>query len=456
MPKYKLLPNQIKLIAVPDATLFFHTDKLHIYPLVDKDLVDFIVSFRDSKYNITKKLYAPDKFKDIYSFITKTISERSDTFVQNESIDVNKDNFSAIVLPIAAQCNLLCPYCFAQTDKGFNFKSFSKQNVEDVVDFVIEHNSEEDKPISFIFFGGEPLLNFSAMKHTVEYVNRKYFNRKIGYSITTNGTIVNEEIVKFLIVNNVAVLLSLDGPDNEFNVRKFRNGKKSYEAVLCNINTLQRKGIKINLRATFVSNNPYLVETYDFFEKLKIPFNIVPAYISENKTHLELSSYDIDTIAKIKAQFDALFEYYAEKVIKREQIYLTTINDISDVIRYRVIKSISCGAGINYYTIMANGDVFSCPHLMNDSKYLIGNINSGTKNKNFFTPVNINNISDCKSCWVKFLCLGGCLSQKISAGRSNMQTLDPNSCELEKIKWEFYLKLYYQIVQVCPEYFTKH
>jgi radical SAM protein with 4Fe4S-binding SPASM domain len=451
---YKLCPEDIELITISDEiTLFFHAKSLQIYPLKDIELIDFLRIFKQNGYDGTMNKYSHQDFIELYEFISNKITTAPNTTNYGE-FDTNQNNYRAIVLPIAAKCNLNCPYCFAQTGEGFNFDNFTTKDIERIATFLINKNPDETLPINIIFFGGEPLLNLSTIKFTINYFKENHPQRQITYSITTNGTIMNNEIIQLLKENNFAILLSLDGPDNEFNLRKFKDGKSSVNKVIENINLLKQNNINIEIRATLVSNNPYIIETYDFFEQLAIPFNIIFAYSSENKTHANLSNYDNETLQRIQIQLEKLLQYYIQKLKQKKPIYNGSLNHVADVIRFRIIKNIPCGAGINYYTIMANGDIFACAHLMNEPQYKIGNIESDVINKNSVVPVHIENIEECKTCWAKYLCLGGCISQKISMGKSNNTAMNLNECELEKLKWQFRLKLYYHITQMFPEYFN--
>jgi radical SAM protein with 4Fe4S-binding SPASM domain len=450
---YKLYQEDIELIVISDKiTLFFHAKSLQIYPLKDIELINFLQVFKENGYDGALKKYDHADFIELYEFVCNKIEEAPKTINYGE-IDTTQNNYKAIVLPIAAKCNLNCPYCFAQTEKDFHFDNFTEKDIERIANFLINKNPDETSIINLIFFGGEPLLNLPVIKFTINHFKEKYPQRRIAYSITTNGTIMNNEIIQLFKENNFAILLSLDGPDNEFNLRKFKNGKSSVSKVIENINLLKQNNIEIEIRATLVSNNPYIMETYDFFEQLAIPFNIVFAYVSENKTNTNLSSYDNRALQYIEIQFEKLLHYYVKKLENKEPIYNASLNQIVDVVRFRIIKNIVCGAGINYYTIMSNGDIFACAHLMNEPQYKMGNIESDAINKRLVAPVHIENIKECKTCWAKYLCLGGCISQKISMGKSNDTSMNLNQCELEELKWRFLLKLYYHVTQLAPEYF---
>jgi len=185
---------------------------------------------------------------------------------------------------------------------------------------------------------------------------------------------------------------------------------------------------------------------------LKIPFNIFFVYSSENKNH-NYDVYNQKTLQSIRIQLEILLDYYTNRVKNKELIYNKGLPRFANIIRFRVKSELMCGAGVDFFTIISGGTIFSCAHLMNDVKYAIGNIKSNVTEKQAYIPVNVNEIKDCRHCWAKYLCSGGCPAQKISLGVTNQSAMSANECELEKIKWEFYLKLYCSILEIEPDFF---
>ena len=442
----------IQLIPVENDTfLFFHTESLQIYPINDKRLIDFLDIYKRLGYEKSRSHYSKSKFDELYNFITKTITTAPSTNIHND-IDTQINNFNAIVLPIAGKCNLACPYCFARTKNGFNFNNFTEADIDKTIDFLVKKNPDESKPFNIIFFGGEPLLNLSIIKYTVSLFKNKYPTRKISFSITTNGTIVNDEIISLFKENNFAVLLSLDGPNNEYNMRIFKNGRSSLSKVFKNIGILLKNNVPVEIRATFISTNPYLVETYNFFEKIGLPFHIIFAYESENKSNNHLTNYDKEVLNRIEKDFDNLLKFYIKKAQRGDVLHNVTISTAINKLRFRTVEKIACGGGINYYTIMSNGDIFSCPHLMNDDAFKIGTIFTNDIAKESVIPADIDKIFECSDCWAKYLCLGGCPTQKIATGKTNLTAMNEPNCELERIKWQFYIKLFYSLSKINSKY----
>ncbi|GEM_PF-1118909 len=453
----ELLPQDIHLIETENGTtLFFHAETLQIYPLQEgNELLQFLRALQLNGADGARELYNAEDFAAMYNYICEKIA--ATPLSPRKVSDTTQPTFNQIVLPIAGHCNLNCPYCFAQTDGGFHFRDYTEKDIVNVIDFLIAKNPDSNVPITIVFFGGEPLLRLDIIKFTTQYIKEHYSDRLFRYSMTTNGTIVNEEVIRMIRENHIAVMLSIDGPDNEFNLRTFRNQGKSIGKVINNIQMLKEQGIKMELRATLVNTNPYIEDTFRFFEEMKVPFDIVFAYQSENKTH-QYADYGADTLSRIREQLDRVLCYYKTKIQNRENIYNKMFKTLSDILRYRKRRNVICGTGWNFFTITADGTIFPCAHLMNNPRYGIGNIHTNSFDKarwQELLPVAIEDIDECRDCWAKNLCMGGCVSEKISIGRKNNQALEEKECQLQQLIWEFNIKLYYLFMSIAPEYFIK-
>lgn len=453
MEDYILNAKHIKLIKIDsEITLLFHTETMQIYPINDNELLKFLELFEKQGETDILEYYSKENIDSIKEIISEIVvsAPKSTLYISDKN---QPSEYNTVVLPIAADCNLHCPYCFARIDNGFHFGNFTNEDIVKTLEFVVKENkSHNKKKFCIVFFGGEPLLKHDVMRFTIEYMKTNYSDYDVFYSITTNGTILNDDIIQLFQDNNMAVLVSIDGPDNECNLRCYRNGEKSLDKVISNIEKLKENNIRTELRATIVNTNPYIFETFSFLETFKLPFFISFSYPSENKSH-NLSDYNEDILLSIRKQFELLLEYYIDKLINKENIYNKRLFDYLDALQYRTEMGVACGAGRSYFTITANGDIFSCPHFMNDLQYCIGNIETELSKNKKYTSVNVTDIQECKDCWAKFHCAGNCLAQKISTGKSNDTALIPEICELEKITFEFYIKLFYYAKKYMPEYF---
>lgn len=453
-----LKPESIKIIQLKGKkALFFHSDTLQIYPLDDIELTSFLERYSNGDCQGLISQYGKKEFDKSYGIINDIINDSPQlTNFDLSQYEVPNGVFNTVVLPISGHCTLACPYCFAHVNGKFNFDDFTTDGIEKAIDFSVSNVNgfSTDSPLCFVFFGGEPLMRFDLIKHAINYAKTRYADRNIAYSITTNGTILTDEIIQTFKENKFSVLVSIDGPDNEFNLRKDLSGRKSFYKVLGFIKTLKNNGIYTELRATLVNTNPYIVETFDFFEKQELPFFVSFAYTSENKDH-HWAEYNNSLIESIKSQFDNLLDYYIGKIEKHEIIYNKKFYQINEILRFRQNKRIACGAGRTYFTITSSGNIFSCAHFMNQEEHSIGNINKVEITPDSYKAIKIEEIGECSTCWAKHLCLGHCVSQKISLGKRNDTATTIEECELEKIKMELYVKLYYYTKTLAPYVYEK-
>jgi radical SAM protein with 4Fe4S-binding SPASM domain len=178
-----------------------------------------------------------------------------------------------------------------------------------------------------------------------------------------------------------------------------------------------------------------------FKQFLNIPFAAVFAYKSIKET--DLCNYG-DKKTFLKKQFNKLFEYYKTIINNGKIINCFSITNILGILKNRVKRFISCNGGRTLFSITANGNIFACEHLVYDKKYAIGDIKSGIKNISNMTAPNVEIISNCQNCWVKYLCCGGCFSSKIETGRNNM-SMSEDDCFIHKLHYEFIIRLYNEI-----------
>lgn len=358
---------------------------------------------------------------------------------KSRELELDKINLQSIILPISGHCNLRCSYCFAQNKGNFGFKDINIPQAKKIIDYSFRNNNPEfDCHINF--FGGEPLLNVSTMKAVIQYVKSEYSDRKVTFGITTNGTILNNKILNLIKENNIRLLLSYDGPLELGSHRTYINGKHTNSRVIKNIESLKKEGVKFQLRATIPSDCKSLKDIYEYFESLNIPFAAVLAYKSRNTHDTCIFDKKLDFFEE---QYRILLDFYINRIRYKHPINCYSITNDIHLIKDNGRREYSCGGGINLFAITDNGNIFSCEHLAFDEKYKIGNITDGIFNEklNKMQPQNVNKITGCKNCWIRYLCGGGCFSEKILTNHLS-GTLSEDECKLKRFYWNFILNLY--------------
>lgn len=372
--------------------------------------------------------------KEALSEIKELIAEGSLLSKDNGELPKNVNhNLKSICLNVAHICNLACPYCFAS---GGNYKGTNALMTLEVgkkaIDFLLK-NSQERPILEVDFFGGEPLLNFKLIKKLVSYGNEE--SRKKGkvikWSMTTNGVLLDEERTDFLIANNIGTVLSIDGRKDIHNYnRHFKNGKGSFDIVMNNYLKFKEYTEDYVVRGTYTSRN------LDFYKDVEFLKNSGFSHISiEPVIGEKITLVDLDTI---KNSYKKLTELYL-KWLKDEKpldFFHFNINLKGGPCIYKRITA--CGAGFEYLAVTPTGDLYPCHQLIENQKYLMGNIMDNTFNNEIakeFLHTNIYTKDKCKNCWARFYCSGGCHSNNLKYGKG-LNEPDDLSCELQKIRLE--------------------
>ena len=370
-----------------------------------------------------QKLYTPDTYADM-------------------AFDFKNRNtvLKAMCLHVAHTCNLNCEYCFASQGKYHGERALMSFEVgKRALDFLIEnsgtrHNLEVD------FFGGEPLMNWDVVKQLVAYAREqeKIHNKNFRFTLTTNGMLIDDDVIEFSNKEMSNVVLSLDGRKEVHDrLRKDYTGKGSYDIIVPKFKEfVERRGNKsYYMRGTFTHANTDF--TNDIFHMADMGFT-------------ELSMEPVvcapsDASALTEADLPVLFEQYeilAKEMIKRkrEGRPFTFYHYMLDLKHGPCIyKRISgCGSGTEYVAVTPTGDIYPCHQFVGDAKYLLGNIYDGISNtevQNEFKLCNAYARKECEDCWAKLYCSGGCAANSYHA-TGKITGIYEYGCELFKKRIE--------------------
>lgn len=399
--------------------------------------------------NLCKKIEA-GKIPDVGSSTYKVLLE---IFKQgpNPVYRRRTTGFSSIVLNISGHCNFKCPYCFARDGESFSFDDFTSTQAHEVIDYCMTHGPKFDEYTLF-FFGGEPLMNFEVMVDAIDYIRSKYNSVKFRYGITTNGSILNDEILKFLKQNNITTLLSFDGLEND---RPFVSGVPSTNIVLANMKRLLEYDVPLVLRATLLTTSDTFFENLMYLESLGVNFEFAFAFATSSE-ETNLSNYTFEMKEKIRSQFDKIIDFYSKALCSNQKIHCLTILEAITEISFKIQSHYACAAGSSMFTFNNNGDIYSCQNNACGKKLSCGNIHTGlaeTKRRYSIAP-HFSKIDGCSSCWARYLCAGGCLSEKITMGLRKTQNCE-EKCDFERMKWSAYLLLTSIVSEKNPTYFER-
>ncbi|HWT75061.1 MAG TPA: thioether cross-link-forming SCIFF peptide maturase [Mobilitalea sp.] len=365
--------------------------------------------------------------KDVYEEYIKDFKSRS-TVVK------------ALCLHIAHDCNLACKYCFAEEGEYKGHRELMSYEVgKQALDFLIA-NSGNRKNLEVDFFGGEPLMNFQVVKDLVKYGREQEaaHNKKFRFTLTTNGVLLNDEVMEFANKEMSNVVLSIDGR-KEVNdrMRTSRNGKGSYDLILPKFQKLAESRNQTNyyVRGTFTHNN------LDFSEDVKHLADLGFKQISvEPVVALPEENYAIteEDLPKLFEEYDKLAKLISE--YQKEGKSFNFFHFMIDLTGGPcVAKRLSgCGSGTEYLAVTPWGDLYPCHQFVGIPEYLMGNVFEGVKTpelRDEFKLCNVYSKEKCRNCFAKFYCSGGCAANSFKFHGSINDTYDIG-CELQKKRVE--------------------
>jgi uncharacterized protein len=353
--------------------------------------------------------------------------------------DETSNGISTLLLLVAQSCNLRCSYCYADEGKYHDSGKMDLDTAQKAVDFLLSKSSSDK--LSICFFGGEPLLNFALIKETVAYCHdkEKETGKKFGFSMTTNGTLINEEIEKFIIENQIKTQISIDGDQKTHDANRYFSGKLgSYETVLKKTQSLRKKGL-LDARGTITPKELNLVHIYDFLHS--IGFRNVALAPAVNLFEANEYSALADSYSQFYLHCEELIKEKKYEEIRNNGIMIKILGDIHNA----TVRTKACGACSNLYAIDINGDIYPCQRFVDAKETCIGNVfvNDG-KRKDFLERASVNNFKKCCTCWIRNLCVGGCIHDNYSFMGDIQTPYEPN-CEYRRKVATEAIKIYIRL-----------
>lgn len=374
-----------------------------------------------------------------------------------------KESFvKALCLNVAHSCNLDCNYCFASQGKYHGERALMSFDVaKNAIDFVCE-NSGSHKNIDIDFFGGEPLLNWELVKKTVAYAEEQgeKTNKNFRFTLTTNGLLLDDEVMAYLNQHMHNVVLSLDGRREVHDYfRHDLSGEGSYDRIVPKFQKFvkSRGDQEYYLRGTFTRRNKDFYE--DILHMAGLGFHrlsMEPVIGDPSEKYM----FKEEDLPYLKNQYDLL----TDEMLRRDRLADQWVKDgkpLSQMpdrdrpfVFYHfminmeegpcIYKRISgCGSGTEYMAVTPQGDLFPCHQFVGEEAYLLGNVFEGIKNPGLireFQSCNCYSRKDCQSCWAKLFCSGGCAANALHA-EGAIQKIVPFSCELFRKRMECALTL---------------
>ncbi len=350
------------------------------------------------------KLFSPDTFETVAG----TLKEKTAGVVK------------ALCLHIAHTCNLNCSYCFASQGKYHGERAIMSYEVgKQALDFLMEHSGTR-RNLEVDFFGGEPLMNFQVVKDLVAYARsiEKEKNKNFRFTLTTNGVLVDDDVIAWANQECSNVVLSLDGRKeihDHFRVDYAGNG--SWEKIVPKFQKFveARGGKDYYMRGTFTHANPDFLK--DIQQMLDLGFtelSMEPVVCAAGDPS-ELTEEDMPIVME---QYEKLAELMLErdKQGKPFTFYHYMIDLTGGPCIYKRISG--CGSGTEYMAVTPWGDLYPCHQFVGEERFKLGNIWDGVTNpevQSEFAACNVYAHPECRDCWARLYCSGGCAANAYHA-----------------------------------------
>ena len=319
----------------------------------------------------------------------------------------------ALCLHIAHDCNLACRYCFAEEGEYHGRRALMSFEVgKKALDFLIR-NSGNRKNLEVDFFGGEPLMNWQVVKDLVAYgrSQEKIHNKQFRFTLTTNGVLLNDEVMEFANQEMGNVVLSIDGRQKVHDfMRPFRSGAGSYDLIVPKFQKFadSRNQEKYYVRGTFTRHNLDFANDVIHLADLGFKQISMEPVVAAPEEDYAIREEDIPVICE---QYDIL----AQEIIKREregrgfQFFHFMIDLTGGPCVYKRLSG--CGSGTEYLAVTPWGDLYPCHQFVGEEAFLLGNVDEGIVRNDIcseFKNCNVYAKEKCQNCFSRFYCSGGC------------------------------------------------
>jgi uncharacterized protein len=346
----------------------------------------------------------------------------------------------ALCLHIAHDCNLACRYCFAEEGEYHGRRALMSFEVgKKALDFLIA-NSGSRKNLEVDFFGGEPLMNWQVVKDLVAYgrEQEKIHNKNFRFTLTTNGVLVDDEVMEFCNREMGNVVMSIDGRKEVHDyMRPFRKGAGSYDLIVPKFQKWaeSRNQDKYYARGTFTHHNLDFSKDVLHLADLGFKQISVEPVVAPADADYALQPEDLP---KIFEEYDNL----AKEMVKRKKegngfnFFHFMIDLTGGPCVYKRLSG--CGSGTEYLAVTPWGDLYPCHQFVGEENFLLGNVDEGITRPEIcqeFKGCNVYAKEECKKCFARFYCSGGCAANSYNF-KGNINDVYEIGCELQRKRVE--------------------
>lgn len=421
---------------------------VHIFEEAPYEMLDYLedsvpdeppVALKEALGNRWDQATFDEAYEELKELYRQGLLFSEDGYERFSDMMVNSP-VKAMCLNVAHDCNLRCEYCFAaKGDFGCGRKLMPLEVGKKAIDFLIEHSAGR-RNLEMDFFGGEPLMNWEVVKELVLYAREqeKLHDKNFRFTITTNGLLLTDDKIDFINKEMSNCVLSLDGRKEVNDRLRVRvDGTGCYDQIVPKYQKLvaQRGDKDYYARGTFTRYN--LDFTKDVLHMADLGFDQVSVepVVSDEKLDYSIKEQDLPRVFQE-------YETLANSILQRRKEgkgfnffhFMIDLNQGPCAIK----RLRGCGCGNEYVAVTPEGDIYPCHQFVGDEQWKMGSVLDGSFNlpmKERFAKANVYSKTDCKNCWAKFYCSGGCNANNWQYEGDILHS-HGISCELEKKRLE--------------------
>jgi uncharacterized protein len=416
-----LVPREFHLFRREDSVYLFDIDTMDARRLSAEEtdaVLTLLTSFGSPMNNATL-----DTLRRIGAIEANGISggpsqsgvEGSSPAVDENEVPViqsKSQGVTGIALFVAQSCNLGCVYCYGLGGAYGEKAGLMKHDTAHAsVDWLIE-NCGDVPSVNISFFGGEPLLNLALVKDVVAYAKERAaeHSKRVTFGMTTNGTLLDDEAIAFLASEHVNVMVSFDGTESLQNAnRPFKDGRASFDIVRSNVEKFRAVSPKIRGRATVTGEADY-TEIEATMKAIGFSSAVI---VDASPVILDTENVSKSGISdKTKQTRETLFSEAAERfvaAVKDRRFEDGPVNSMFRTLLKKSKRFYGCSLGKETVAVSQGGDIYPCHRFVGQQDEILGNVKDSVINlTDWFYKSNVLEMPDCKNCWARHLCGGGC------------------------------------------------
>ena len=437
--KFFEVNERVYVLDIPTSTLF------EIHPNMRR-ILEMSVHNEDVSYleELKREFHFID-WTEMSGDLREMIDNRHLTIYASRvsPYELKEQKVNNFILNICHDCNMVCRYCYQTSNPYYAEKEHMKNEVATkAIEYLFKESP--DNHVFITISGGEPLMNPDMVRFIVRTAeeNADKYDKKVCIKLMTNGTLIDQEMLNFLSAAHVELIISLDGTFEEANsLRTMADGQSSLLQVMEKLELVKASNINYKIKSLFHHTNlPLLSDILKgYFNESYLTVGLKPV-LGNKDPEYALTEADI---AEITVRMRQLFQHYRKN--EPEVLRLTTLTSAVQSIATQKNVGYACGAGKNTLTVTPNGDIYPCQLLIGVEEFKMGNILDGTieqeQRKNFYQPLHVLNRENCRSCWARYFCGGGCVGENFITNGSLTQTTEQR-CRMIRSVMEQAVEIY--------------